>query len=93
MDFAKGKHSTNNDFQDDIEHMERHHIEVKSNQQPFNLQQHSLYHEALARYPDDESIDQTQEKAVVRKLDQRILPLLGICYFFYYVDKTTLYVA
>jgi hypothetical protein len=25
-----------------------------------------------------------------RKLDRRIIPLLGICYLFYYVDKTTL---
>ncbi|KAG7138723.1 hypothetical protein HYQ45_018852 [Verticillium longisporum] len=49
-----------------------------------------LYIEALARYPNDESIDQVAEKKVLRKIDMRILPLLGICYFFYYVDKTTL---
>ncbi|KAL9947558.1 hypothetical protein ACHAP6_007702 [Verticillium nonalfalfae] len=49
-----------------------------------------LYIEALARYPNDESIDQVAEKKVLRKIDTRILPLLGICYFFYYVDKTTL---
>ncbi|KAJ0295345.1 hypothetical protein COL516b_012661 [Colletotrichum fioriniae] len=49
-----------------------------------------IYLEALARYPNDESIDQADERRLLRKLDMRILPLLGICYFFYYVDKTTL---
>ncbi|KXH43576.1 major facilitator superfamily transporter [Colletotrichum nymphaeae SA-01] len=49
-----------------------------------------IYLEALARYPNDESIDQADEKRLLRRLDMRILPLLGICYFFYYVDKTTL---
>ncbi|KAK8020198.1 hypothetical protein PG990_005336 [Apiospora arundinis] len=54
-------------------------------------QQHpEMYLEALARYPNDESVDKAEEKRLVRKLDMRILPLLGICYFFYYVDKTTL---
>lgn len=42
-----------------------------------------LYAEALRRYPNDEAIDQAEEKRLVRKLDMRILPLLGICYFFY----------
>lgn len=44
---------------------------------------HSIYAEALARYPNDESIDQIDETKLKRKLDRRILPLLGICYFFY----------
>ena len=44
---------------------------------------HSIYAEALARYPTDESIDQKDETKLKRKLDRRILPLLGICYFFY----------
>ncbi|KAK8055221.1 hypothetical protein PG993_000448 [Apiospora rasikravindrae] len=62
-----------------------HHVDIQ--------QQHpEMYLEALARYPNDESVDQAEEKRLVRKLDMRILPLLGICYFFYYVDKTTLYV-
>ncbi|KAG9659251.1 MFS general substrate transporter, partial [Aureobasidium melanogenum] len=52
--------------------------------------QADLYAEALRRYPNDESIDQADEKRLKRKLDTRILPLLGVCYFFYYVDKTTL---
>lgn len=51
---------------------------------------HDLYVEALRRYPNDAAIDPADEKRLVRKLDRRIIPLLGICYFFYYVDKTTL---
>ncbi|KAI0113108.1 MFS general substrate transporter [Daldinia grandis] len=49
-----------------------------------------MYAEALRQYPDEASIDKEAEKKLKRKLDIRILPLLGICYFFYYVDKTTL---
>ncbi|UOH79687.1 hypothetical protein LQV05_000696 [Cryptococcus neoformans] len=49
-----------------------------------------LYAEALERYGQDNSIDPEDEKKLKRKLDRRIIPLLGICYFFYYVDKTTL---
>ncbi|KAI5206927.1 MFS general substrate transporter [Aureobasidium subglaciale] len=52
--------------------------------------QADIYAEALRRYPNDESIDQADEKRLKRKLDRHILPLLGVCYFFYYVDKTTL---
>lgn len=44
---------------------------------------HEMYLEAMERYPNDEAIDQADEKRVLRKLDMRILPLLGICYFFY----------
>ncbi|WRT70523.1 uncharacterized protein IL334_007521 [Kwoniella shivajii] len=49
-----------------------------------------IYYEALERYPNDSTINPEDEKRLKRKLDRRILPLLGICYFFYYVDKTTL---
>lgn len=42
-----------------------------------------IYVEALERYPNDEAIDATEEKRLVRRLDLHILPLLGICYFFY----------
>lgn len=43
----------------------------------------AIYAEAIARYPNDESIDELDEKKLKRKLDRRIIPLLGICYFFY----------
>ncbi|KAK8850644.1 hypothetical protein IAR55_004563 [Kwoniella newhampshirensis] len=47
-------------------------------------QQHAdLYMEALDKYGEDGSIDPVAEKALKRRLDRRILPLLGICYFFY----------
>ncbi|CAG9990059.1 unnamed protein product [Clonostachys byssicola] len=49
-----------------------------------------LYLEAIQTYPDDECIDKEEERKLKRKIDRRILPVLGICYFFYYVDKTTL---
>jgi len=51
-----------------------------------------IYAEALAQYPTDDSIDPILEKRVRKKLDRLIIPVLGVCYFFYYVDKTTLYV-
>lgn len=43
----------------------------------------ALYLEAIQRYPVDDAIDRDAEKRLKRKLDMRILPLLGICYFFY----------
>jgi hypothetical protein len=43
----------------------------------------AIYLEALQRYPENESIDPDAEKRLVRKLDIRIIPILGICYFFY----------
>lgn len=46
-------------------------------------QRHGIYAEAIARYPNDEAIDQCDEERLKRKLDKRILPLLGACYFFY----------
>lgn len=52
-----------------------------------------IYAQALAQYPTDDSIDPILEKKVRRKLDRLIIPVLGVCYFFYYVDKTTLYVS
>ncbi|KAJ1328158.1 MFS transporter ACS family allantoate permease [Microdochium nivale] len=74
----------------DVEHAEHDDDKPTVFADDVNLQDYSLYEEALARYPTDESIDQAEERVVIRKLDRRILPLLGICYFFYYVDKTTL---
>ncbi|KAG8925914.1 hypothetical protein FRC02_009347 [Tulasnella sp. 418] len=35
-------------------------------------------------------IDPVEELKLVRKVDYRIIPLLGVCYAFYYIDKTTL---
>ncbi|TYJ55614.1 hypothetical protein B9479_003646 [Cryptococcus floricola] len=49
-----------------------------------------IYAQALERYGEEGSIDPETEKKLRNKLDRRIIPLLGICYFFYYVDKTTL---
>ena len=59
---------------------------------PVDDQSNDIYADALARYPNDESIDDNEERKVRRKLDAFILPVLGVCYFFYYVDKTTLLV-
>lgn len=42
-----------------------------------------FYLEAIATYPDDDAIDSEAERRLIRKLDWRILPLLGVCYFFY----------
>lgn len=42
-----------------------------------------LYAEALERYGADGEIDPEAEKRLKRKLDVRILPILGVCYFFY----------
>ena len=42
-----------------------------------------IYLQALQRYPNDDAIDQADERRLRRKLDARILPLLGVCYFFY----------
>ncbi|OAA62152.1 Major facilitator superfamily domain, general substrate transporter [Cordyceps fumosorosea ARSEF 2679] len=79
---------------DPVAHLERRGSDNEEGlpavKQQINQDEPDIYMEALARYPDDESIDKADERRVVRKLDMRILPLLGICYFFYYVDKTTL---
>jgi hypothetical protein len=48
-----------------------------------------LYTEALERYGQDGSIDPGDEKRLKRKIDRRILPLLGICYFFYCMSVLT----
>lgn len=80
----------------DVAHLERRGSDnaegLSVAKKQINQDEPDIYIEALTRYPTDESIDAADEKRLVRKLDMRILPLLGICYFFYYVDKTTLYV-
>ncbi|KAI1215175.1 MFS general substrate transporter [Annulohypoxylon truncatum] len=69
------------------------HVEDASNLKvtaKINQHHEEMYKEALQQYPDDTAIDKESERKLKRKLDIRILPLLSICYFFYYVDKTTL---
>ena len=74
---------------DNLDVMEDSRIEDAGGQKKGELldnirQPHSeIYAEALLRYPTDECIDKTAEEKLRRKLDYRILPLLGICYFFY----------
>lgn len=58
-------------------------LKVQLPPQLVNQAHPEIYMEALVRYPNDEAIDQADEKRLVRKLDMRILPLLGVCYFFY----------
>ena len=72
------------DFGDQVEYVEddgdlKHDVLDKNDKHA----QPAIYQEALDRYPTDESIDQVAERKIIRKLDRRILPLLGICYFFY----------
>lgn len=64
-----------------IEHINEHLKAALPGQ--INQRNAEIYHEALRKYPDDESIDKDEERRLRRKLDVRIIPLLGICYFFY----------
>ncbi|KAM0746975.1 MFS general substrate transporter [Meredithblackwellia eburnea MCA 4105] len=50
----------------------------------------AFYEEALDKYGAEGAISPEAEKRLVRKLDWHVIPVLGICYMFYYVDKTTL---
>ncbi|PYH93562.1 MFS allantoate transporter [Aspergillus ellipticus CBS 707.79] len=48
---------------------------------------------ALALFADGgdlQSVEPTELKRLVRKIDWHILPFLSVCYAFYYIDKTTL---
>ncbi|TRM61882.1 major facilitator superfamily domain-containing protein [Schizophyllum amplum] len=49
-----------------------------------------FYEEALEKYGSDDAISEEQEKKLKRKIDWTILPVLSVCYAFYYIDKTTL---
>ncbi|ORX38049.1 major facilitator superfamily domain-containing protein [Kockovaella imperatae] len=62
------------------------HVDVGQIQQ----QNADLFYEALERFGNDGDIDPEVEKKLVRRLDWKILIPIGICYFYYYVDKTTL---
>ncbi|PIG80465.1 hypothetical protein AARAC_001648 [Aspergillus arachidicola] len=69
---------------EDLRHVESTQNDPKSLTTTAINQEHSeLYLEAIQRYPVDAAIDKDEEKRLIRKLDMRILPLLGICYFFY----------
>lgn len=72
---------------DDHDHDQDHEAFALKNPQPavvgFTGDHAELYTEALERYGQDGSIDPAAEKKLKRKIDRRILPLLGICYFFY----------
>jgi hypothetical protein len=72
---------------DDHDHDPDHEAFALKNPQPavvgFTGDHAELYTEALERYGQDGSIDPAAEKKLKRKIDRRILPLLGICYFFY----------
>lgn len=57
----------------DVEHVEADKLNIHG--EDVNQAQPEIYLEALARYPDDESIDQAAEKRLVRKIDMRIIPL------------------
>jgi len=79
-------HHRKNSVQHGVEHAETTKIDsdVPANVSDFTKQSHGeLYLAALKRYPNDDAIDPAEEKKLVRKLDRKIIPLLGICYFFY----------
>jgi hypothetical protein len=66
----------------DVQHIEEN-LKVSVANKINQGEDNELYLEAIQRYPNDESIDKEAEKRLKRKLDIRLLPLLGICYFFY----------
>ncbi|KAI5478368.1 hypothetical protein MNV49_005219 [Pseudohyphozyma bogoriensis] len=50
-----------------------------------------FFQEALDTYPTLEDIPADIEKRLLRKIDWIILPALGLCYAFYYIDYAALY--
>ncbi|EPQ30067.1 uncharacterized protein PFL1_02184 [Pseudozyma flocculosa PF-1] len=50
----------------------------------------SFYREALARYGGEGGLDAADDARIRRRLDLIILPLIAVCYAWYYIDKTTL---
>ena len=66
----------------DVQHIEEN-LKVSVANKINQGEDNELYLEAIQRYPNDESINKEAEKRLKRKLDIRLLPLLGICYFFY----------
>lgn len=53
----------------------------------------AFYEEALQRYGDDVAIDPVREAQLKRKVDLVILPILAVCYFFYYVSHSLLCIS
>ncbi|KAJ5291879.1 MFS general substrate transporter [Penicillium angulare] len=74
----------------DTIHVEQSHPSIRDPEIQVDQTHAEIYREALQLFPDDDSIDKATERKLRRKLDWHILPLLGMCYFFYYVDKTTM---
>jgi len=68
---------------EDVQNIDRQDDPKTSMGQMINQAHKELYLEAIRKYPVDDAIDLDAEKRLKRKLDMRILPLLGICYFFY----------
>lgn len=67
-----------------IDHVSQDNGEVKTQLADKINQDHAdFFLEAIQIYPTEESIDREAEKRLKRKLDWRIIPLLGVCYFFY----------
>lgn len=66
----------------DVQHIEEN-LKVSVADKINQGEDNALYLEAIQRYPNDEAIDKEAEKRLKRKLDIHLIPLLGICYFFY----------
>lgn len=66
----------------DVQHIEEN-LKVSVADKINQGEDSELYLEAIQRYPNDEAIDKEAEKRLKRKLDMHLIPLLGICYFFY----------
>jgi hypothetical protein len=86
------KHSRKSDVSryETVDDVQKPYTSTITRELSLDSEQNDIFAEALARYPNDDCIDTREEDKVRRKLDLRILPVLGVCYFFYYVDKTTL---
>lgn len=65
----------------EVEH--RNFVEAPSVASKIKQQNAALYAEALDKYGAEGAIDPDAERRLRRKIDFRIIPVLGICYFFY----------
>lgn len=71
---------------DTAQHQEHSKLEAVPLADRIKQQHADLYAEALEKYGQDGSIDPVAEKKLKRKLDRRILPLLGIVSLFYCLE-------